>query len=256
MRGCAVLVFLGLAVTVQAAVNKKQFEAYTNTSTGCPCWWDQTRTTDCACCNYGDNPDKPEAEQCGYPMQKYCQKPNKKGWGCPGIPQFKWTKSGKGYPCYWSEERTGDCAVCAPGGYQCGSTLKTNPDKNKNHCYNGRNKKYCDAVIGDCRHIPHACDPNASCVFDRKFGKNIKMYKCECGEGYTGNGVQCFDAAGNMSPDPNKIVSVEMSLNSDFYAYPEGSEEFPLGEAVDALFREMNSVVSACTGTDCTSTLQ
>ena len=37
--------------------------------TGCPCWWDMSRKTGCACCKKGTN-----AMQCGYPMHHFCYK--------------------------------------------------------------------------------------------------------------------------------------------------------------------------------------
>ena len=40
------------------------FGAYTQTSTGCPCWFDLSRS-DCACCQN-------DGVQCGAPMQQYC----------------------------------------------------------------------------------------------------------------------------------------------------------------------------------------
>ena len=40
---------------------------------------------------------------------------------------------------------------------------------------------YCDSVIGDCRHIPSACDYNARCVPGKPFGKTT-WYKCKCNE--------------------------------------------------------------------------
>ncbi|XP_023336493.1 uncharacterized protein LOC111707593 [Eurytemora carolleeae] len=243
MRGPVLL--LTLAVLGQAGkLDLGIFTKYTETDTGCPCWWDLTRD-DCACCTTSE-----PAVQCGFPMHKYCYKPSNRG--CPGIPASRWTLSTRGHPCYWKQDRTDECAWCATGGYQCGTGKRSSPPRN--HCYNGRNKKYCDAVIGDCRHITNACDPNATCKFSKKFA-SFRIHKCVCNPGYTGNGVQCFDQDGNLSQDPSKIVEVEMTLNSDFYVYPHESEQFPFGPELDTLFSEMNAVVNACTGGDCTSTV-
>jgi hypothetical protein len=63
------------------------------TGTGkCACWWDITRN-DCACCKKGVG-----AMQCGFPMHKFCYK--KSDMGCPGVCNYKYTLSGKGYPCF------------------------------------------------------------------------------------------------------------------------------------------------------------
>ena len=80
----------------------------------------------------------------------------------------------------------------------------------------GKNRRYCDAIIGDCRHIPHACDPNAECVFSTKFGKSMRVYKCECKDGYTGNGVQCFDQDGNLSSNNMEVWEIRDARMKDF----------------------------------------
>ena len=36
--------------------------------------------------------------QCGWPMHKFCYK--KSDMGCPGVCNYKYTLSGKGYPCF------------------------------------------------------------------------------------------------------------------------------------------------------------
>ena len=83
-----------------------------------PCWFDLKRN-DCAKC-------KPGGVQCGAPMEKvttqcicicdcicscvcklylqWCQSKKSKT-GCPGIPQFKYTRSSTGFPCYWDPKR-------------------------------------------------------------------------------------------------------------------------------------------------------
>ena len=52
---------------------------YTQSKTGCPCWWDLLRGNDCACCK--DNGNK-VGVPCGYPLHMYCQ--NQRNRGCPG----------------------------------------------------------------------------------------------------------------------------------------------------------------------------
>jgi hypothetical protein len=54
---------------------------------------------------------------------------------------------------------------------------------------------------------------------DRKFA-NTWLYKCECKTGYTGNGVQCYDQDGNLSPNPNEQVEMSIDLKSEFYVHP------------------------------------
>jgi len=145
--------------------------------------------------------------------------------------------------------------LCTDEGYQCGPNKRAKPNSKKgNHCINGRNKKYCDSVVGDCYHIPSACDPNAKCVFDKKKGRR-KLYKCECKDGYTGNGIQCKDANGNLSVDPKEVVKMTMVLNSTYYVHPHGSGLFPVQPGTDALISAMSDVVSACTNDACEATL-
>ena len=57
-----------------------------------PCWWDLTKNN-CGACKKG-------GKQCGFPMHKWCQSPRSKT-GCPGIPNYKYTLSTEGAPCYW-----------------------------------------------------------------------------------------------------------------------------------------------------------
>merc|ERR1712108_89144 len=73
----------------------------------CACWWDITRN-DCACCKKGVG-----AMQCGFPMHKFCYKKSDKG--CPGVCNYKYTLSGKGYPCF-SDHSNMDCAWCNKEG--------------------------------------------------------------------------------------------------------------------------------------------
>ena len=54
---------------------------YTKKTSGCPCWWDLTKTdNNCACC-------KSRGIQCGYPLHRFCQRDSRKPQyriGCPG----------------------------------------------------------------------------------------------------------------------------------------------------------------------------
>ena len=81
---------------------------FTQTNTGCPCWFDLTRD-DCACCEAG-------SVACGAPMHQWCTSVEQgRRTGCLGVPANHWTLSTTGFPCYWNTSRT-DCAWCAPGG--------------------------------------------------------------------------------------------------------------------------------------------
>lgn len=158
----------------------------------------------------------------------------------------RYTLSTRGYACYFDNERRNDCAWCAFGGYQCGPGLKTGPESTRgNHCFHGKNTKYCDSVIGDCRHISNACDPNAECKMDRKFA-NTWLYKCECKDGYTGNGVQCFDKDGNLSPNPTEQVELNINLDSDFYVYPHVDGEYNDSTSVADLKDGMKKLNNKC----------
>merc|ERR1712115_979 len=80
------------------SINKAKFMKYTVTTgkgknakpvADQPCWFDLKRN-DCAKC-------KPGGVQCGAPMEKWCQSKKSKT-GCPGIPQFKYTRSSTSDP--------------------------------------------------------------------------------------------------------------------------------------------------------------
>merc|ERR1712025_1355554 len=152
-----------------------------------PCWWDLTRT-DCGTCRNG-------GVQCGYPMHKWCQSPkDDKKKGCPGIPNYKYTKSTQGAPCYWDVNNK-KCAICTKATLkQCINTKKSDI---ANECYS-----YCGTV------------------------KNRK-----CDAPYTGNGQQCFEgdcAAGNCSliQDPSMNVELEIDTQSEYFVFTNtGSEE-------------------------------
>merc|ERR1711915_1112742 len=118
------------------------FSTYTKSPTGCPCWFDMTRS-DCACC-------EDAGVQCGAPMQNYCTKkePGRQK-GCLGVPANHWTLSTTGYPCYFNTSRT-DCAWCASGGAQCGNRGDKGPDSpGGSRCWDPDDPGYCDSVPGD-----------------------------------------------------------------------------------------------------------
>merc|ERR1711915_339725 len=203
------------------------YEPYTNSTTGCPCWWDLTKETECACCNTDvtDKKGKPvEVMACGAPQHHFCHRKSVRG--CPGVPNRAHTLSQMGFPCFHKrgrEERS--CAWCVPGRVQCGN--------NPNICRPDKGNKKCEGNQGDCMHIPDACDPNATCV-EKKYRKK-SLYHCTCNEGYKGNGVQCFDQDGYLSIDPNMNVAVEIDVDSNFYAFPHVEGEYPEGDFMNRL---------------------
>merc|ERR1712200_295767 len=129
---------------------------------------------DCACCKKGVG-----AMQCGFPMHKFCYK--KSDMGCPGVCNYKYTLSGKGYPCF-----------------------------------SDHSKKYCASQQGDCKHIGY-CDPNATCKKKANVGKFGQYWQCECNKGYTGNGIQCMDGDGNLSAQPGQQVEVTLTMTAGLY---------------------------------------
>jgi len=245
-----------LYAPASAGPNVKIFERYTKANSGCKCWWDLTRD-DCACCKYRHGGKEQAVQQCGHPMHNYCFKKikDKNGKvvqkGCPGVPQNKYTLSTIGFACYWLPRNTKQCAWCAHGGYQCGPGARAGITSPRgNHCNTGRNKNYCDSVIGDCRHIPAACSSEAKCVPGKLFGKNTQLYRCKCNEGYTGNGVDCFDADGELAAAAAESVEMSLTLGSDYYVYPHMSGLFPTDPAVQQLIDSMAATSGQCVGGD------
>merc|ERR1711974_342626 len=90
--------------------------------------------------------------------------------GCPGVCNYKYTLSGKGYPCFSDHSNT-DCAWCNKEGWQCERNAITGPDSKKgSRCQARTNQKYCASQQGDCKHIGY-CDPNATCKKKANVGK-------------------------------------------------------------------------------------
>lgn len=229
----------------KAQLKKANFGKYTEKNKKCKCWWDLSRN-DCACCK------NKNSMQCGYPMHRFCYKKSKQG--CPGVCNRKYTFSQKGFPCFWDHSST-DCAWCADNGYQCVRGKATGPEaKDGSRCQNGMNKKYCDSVLGDCRHIPKY-DVNAKCMFKRSFGKYIQIFEPRCNPGYTGNGIQCFNKDGQLSVNPETQVEVKLKLTNDFYTHPHVNGEFSYGREMDGLFKQMeNAANGACMAGNCQAT--
>ena len=114
--------------------------------------------------------------------------------------------------------------------------------------HSGKDKHYCDSVVGDCRHIP-ACDANANCKFDRTFG-SLNLFQCVCKNGYSGNGIQCMDKKGVIGKNPEKIVTVEMEFTIDYFERNNQAFKFPFG-AQKNIFKEMEKVEKMCQKDEC-----
>jgi len=184
----------------------KMFGQYTKAGTGCPCWFDMDRT-DCACCEDG-------ALQCGAPMQNFCYKKSEgRQRGCPGVPNSQWTLSTSGFPCA-GNATSRDCAWCAPGGGQCPSSGVYGPGSpHGNRCTDPHDEEYCGAAPAASCGVTHACDAEADCAFDRKFGGNLEVNSCKCRDGWRGNGIQCYNKdTGEPSPEASSGDSVSLEL--------------------------------------------
>merc|ERR1712121_394788 len=141
---------------------------------------------------------------------------------------YKYTLSGKGYPCFSDHSNT-DCAWCNKEGWQCEQNAITGPDSKKgSRCQARTNQKYCASQQGDCKHIGY-CDPNATCKKKANVGKFGQYWQCECNKGWSGNGIQCMDSNGTLSAQPGQQVE----------------------EAMENLLSEMETAGSSCSSDDC-----
>ena len=93
---------------------------------------------------------------------QWCQSKKSKT-GCPGIPQFKYTRSSTGFPCYWDPKRlfttftttitttiillilSLECAWCVTNMVQCKDGSTSDPKKCGRHCKPAKDQK-CDGV--------------------------------------------------------------------------------------------------------------
>merc|ERR1712013_851414 len=208
----------------------------------------QVFVNDCACCKKGVG-----AMQCGFPMHKFCYK--KSDMGCPGVCNYKYTLSGKGYPCFSDHSNT-DCAWCNKNGWQCEQNAITGPDSKKgSRCQARTNQKYCASQQGDCKHIGY-CDPNATCKKKANVGKFGQYWQCECNKGYTGNGIQCMDGEGNLRAQPGQQVEVTLTMTAGLYEDAPVENEFSHGDAMESLLAEMETAGGACAGDDCEATFE
>jgi len=75
-------------------------------------------------------------------------------------------------------------------------------------------------------------------------------FQCECGPGYTGNGIQCMDSNGTLSLPADTPVEVTMNIMKEEYTYPYTIGEFGLGEKLESLIEEMGSVAGGSCNSD------
>merc|ERR1711902_459820 len=109
---------------------------------------------------------------------------------------FKWTETKKvngklrpvtDAPCWFDLTRS-DCGRCKNGGGQCGAPMER-------WCQNPRNKNGCEGV------------PN-----------NKYTLSCQCDQGLTGNGQQCFSgdcSSGNCTLVSHAEENVEISIDTN-----------------------------------------
>jgi len=83
----------------------------------------------------------------------------------------------------------------------------------------------------------------------------MNYYECQCADGYTGNGLQCFDANGTMAVSGDAYVELEMTLKSEVETFPfDPSTDLPTGVELQDLIDQMGSVDTSCSsGSGCTS---
>jgi len=199
---------------------KKLFEPYTvlkpngKPKNDSPCWWDLTRKN-CGTCKKG-------GKQCGYPMHKWCQSPKSKK-GCKGIPNYKYTLSTEGAPCYF-DHKNHKCAWCTKKSLkQCSQkNLAQIDDGCYSYCGTAKDRN-CDGNLFNCIYNGGWCGQGASCSNKIKTSSG-----CSCNAEYIGNGFQCFSGdcdAGNCTlvPDPADNVKVNIDTQSEFFVYAVGS---------------------------------
>ena len=101
-------------------------------------------------------------------------------------------------------------------------------------------------MLADCGHIgDDICDVNAECVVTRKIG-DATMYKCQCKDGWTGNGIECVDeVTGDFSEDPNAIVEVEITLENDLMIEEPEDGEFPNSAGIEGVMSAVKGMMDA-----------
>lgn len=150
-------------------------------------------------------------------MHKWCQSPKSKK-GCKGIPNFKYTLSTEGAPCYFDHSNM-KCAWCTKKSVkQCAQTAGQQNNGCYSYCGSAKDPK-CDGNPFNC-YFNDWCGTGASCV--KKTGG------CSCKLPYIGNGFQCFSGdceSGNCTlvEDPSNNVKVDIDTQSEFFVYTLGS---------------------------------
>merc|ERR1712142_1271698 len=216
---------------------------YTQSATGCPCWYDLFHAKGCACCKQG-------GIQCGFPQHNKCKKDDRKNTerhGCNGIPENRHTLSMAGYPCPWNpNDRT--CAWCANGAKLC---IRDHwASARGGICVGSWNSAQCLSIPQDCRVQPSPCDPNAECLYtgnwQRMWGRfRWHVHRCVCKPGFVGNGMQCInEATGRITPRMETKVDVNMKLTTDFFEGPAvPASAFPHGPSGNDLMKEIDDML-------------
>jgi len=170
-----------------------------------PCVFDPSGDDKCGRCING-------GQQCGFPMQKWCQNPKSKK-GCPGVPNNKYTKSTIGGPCYWDPSDL-SCAVCTNGKMkQCAQNGVST--KCGHFCSKATDRK-CDGNLFNCVQINPMCAAGASCVVNEK----NKRGQCVCAPGTTGLGFNsCFYGNGTIVSNPEETVEISLDTKSKYFIY-------------------------------------
>jgi len=225
---------------------------YTKKTSGCPCWWDLTKTdNNCACC-------KSRGIQCGYPLHRFCQRDSRKPQyriGCPGIKNKKHTLSERGHPCHYNpvDRSCGWCGLFSQqcngwdlyNGLKCGEVSPYAPGKE------GWGK-YCIGQVQDCRISPSPCDVNANCVNTKRktkgqYGGNA--YRCACKPGYVGNGITCANEKTGKLELPSEGLQVEVTMNlAPQIKIKRTEKNFPIGKATSNFEKELKRMQAANDG--------
>jgi len=167
------------------------------------CLFDPTMGNKCGKCING-------GKQCGPPMHKWCQNPKSKV-GCKGIPNYKYTLSTVGAPCFDNPEDK-SCPVCKNSQMkQCG--ISKIASKCGKFCAPMKDRK-CDGNRFDCTQID-LCGPGATCAINNK----KKTGTCKCDEGLQGNGINCFFQNGTLAENGDEVITMSMNTKTQFFVY-------------------------------------
>jgi len=238
---------------------------FTQSNTGCPCWFDITMN--CACC-------KNDGVQCGYPMHNYCwpktkfikrgRDYSKLGMGCfdkkgngtrnsgIGVASPMNTISATGHPCPWNTTDT-SCSFCAVGNWICPEEFNVDGSGGKtslsgyyrgkgpyNKCVSertaqqlykaGRHLQVCKPT--DCKIWPESCSVDATCN-EVEYLPGKKTHLCVCRSGFIGNGIKCVDKDSGTIRDPTTGVPVgfDLKVTTELFLGPNKSNVTELSES-------------------------